>query len=265
VVYQKQPLKCTNPLTGGHTEAVSLPVDGEVGERYRKKLQQRSPRPQVQTQEVDRPPVEGLPDEELVRIWESLRVKGFIGSPASQIKAESWDEAAQDVAVLLLEMRRDGVLPANPDHWAKSTAKHRRREIQYPDRVTEKDADGKSRRVRIRLEQPVAPVVDETAPEGELSPLILLLDRPSPPDEEAMREEEEAEARLKVRLLEQIVREATAAGRKYSQAVLDEGRTGVRTIPANRFKEEKDRLIKELKKRLAAYRAAEDLFIKQPT
>jgi hypothetical protein len=64
--------------------------------------------------------------------------------------------------------------------------------------------------------------------------------------------------------LEQIVAEATEAGRKYSRAVLEEGRTVERTIPANRFKEERDRLAKELKKRLAAYRAAEDLFIKQP-
>lgn len=74
-----------------------------------------------------------------------------------------------------------------------------------------------------------------------------------------MRRQEEEDARLQVQLLEQVVAEATAAGRKYSRAVLEEGRTGVRTIPNHRFKEEKDQLVAELKKRLAAYEA-EDLF-----
>jgi hypothetical protein len=73
-----------------------------------------------------------LPDEELVRIWDSLRLKGFAGSAASQMRAELWDEAAQDVAILLLEKRKKGKLPANPDHWAKSRARFRRLEMQYP-------------------------------------------------------------------------------------------------------------------------------------
>jgi hypothetical protein len=259
----KPVLKPTDPLTQGHTQAVSLPVTGEVGERYQKMLESQPPRPQVQTQEADRPVVEGLPDEELERVWGSLRVQGFVGSPAAEMKAELCDEAAQDVAVLLLEMRRDGVLPSDPDHWAKDKAKYRRLEIKNPDRVRVKDMEGKSRRVRTRLEQPVAPVADETASEDDLilSPLVLLIDRPSPPDEEVIRQEEEEEARLKVRLLEQMVAEA---GRKYSRAVLEEGRSGIRTIPDNRFKEEKDRLAKGLKERLAAYRTAEDLFIKRP-
>jgi hypothetical protein len=140
---------------------------------------------------MDRAPVDGLPDEELVRIWDSLRLKGFLGSPASQMKAELWDEAAQDVAVLLLDMRDKGALPADPDHWAKNRAKHHRRELLYPDRVREKDADGKLRRVRTRLEQPVAPVAEETAREGAASPLTRLGNRALPPDDEWVQPTEE--------------------------------------------------------------------------
>jgi hypothetical protein len=77
-----------------------------------------------------------------------------------------------------------------------------------------------------------------------------------------LSEEEEWDiARLKVRLLVQMV---AASDRKYGWAVLEEGRMGVRTIPDNHFKEERDRLAKELQQRLAAYWAADDLFIKWP-
>jgi hypothetical protein len=37
-----QLLKRTDPLAGGHTVAVSLPLSGEVGERWRKTLEQRA-------------------------------------------------------------------------------------------------------------------------------------------------------------------------------------------------------------------------------
>jgi len=106
-----QLLKRTDPLAGGHTVAVNLPVNGEVGERWRKTLEQRAflsvlrtppcAKRQVVRVEHGHPFEHECQDEPLVDANGTCLCAGYAATwqgLVARARAQGYGTAAQDIA-----------------------------------------------------------------------------------------------------------------------------------------------------------------------
>jgi hypothetical protein len=155
-----QILKRTDPLAGGHTVAVSLPVNGEVGERWRKTLEQRAclsmprtplPRAKRQAVQVDHEHLHEheCQDEPLVDADGTCLCEGYTATwqgLVSKATAQGYSTATQDIAQACFESALKARAAGEAVRCLCALAAHYRR-VQWEAKDTAKARAAESARV----------------------------------------------------------------------------------------------------------------------
>jgi hypothetical protein len=154
-----QILKRTDPLAAGHTVAVSLPVNGEVGERWRKRLEPRAflsvlrtpPRAKRQVVRAEHGHVREheCQDEPLADADGTCLCEGYAATwegLVSRASAQGYSTAAEDIAQACFENALKARAAGEAVKCLCALAAHYRR-VQWEAKDTAKSREAESARI----------------------------------------------------------------------------------------------------------------------